>query len=374
MRYVRDPISKEDGGYRRGHYVHPLYSLNGTRMSDDMPADHPHHRGVFWAWSQLWFGEKQIGQPWEQKGLIWNVREVAKTANPHSASITCDVVWNTPLVDDGKDLVSEKTTITVHRATRNHRRIDFRISLLALEQGIRIGGSNNSKGYGGFSARIPLPADLQITGPEGTMTPQPRTPSAKSPWIDFTGSFDDSGRSGIAILTGAANPGFPHGWTLRTAASCQNAVFPGNQLYPLSMTKPLVLNYSLVLHTSEFEKADLERVNEAYQHNLRAVASPANPVPLIHLPDAWVRELETKLPKRPTAKPKRARKALLYSTATGYKHSAIPYVQTLLKMLAEKTGAAEMVVSNDIRLLEPENIAQFDALIFNNCCSDGIER
>lgn len=374
LRYVRKPISRQDGRYRRGHYVHPLYSLNGTPMSDDMPADHPHHRGVFWAWSQLWLGNKLIGQPWEQKGLVWKVREVSQSSSPQSASITCDVIWNSPQLDGGKDLVSEMATITVHQAAANYRRIDFRISLLALEKGVRIGGSKNSKGYGGFSARIPMPDDLTFTGPEGTVKPNHKAPTTASSWIDFSGSFDDSGRTGIAILTGSSNPGYPHGWTLRPDKSCQNPVFPGAKPYPLSMTKPLVLNYSLVLHNSDFSPADLKGVNQSYQSDLKAIASLEIPTPPIHLPDAWIQEIKRRLPEKLSAQPKQARKVLLFSTATGYKHEVIPYVQTVLKMLTENTGAAEMVISNDVNLLRSENISQFDALIFNNCCSDRIER
>ena len=319
LRYVRDPISSDDGLHSRGHYVHPLYSLNGTPMTEDMPADHPHHRGIFWAWSQLWLDEKLIGQPWEQKGLIWKVREVNQAINRDSASITCDVVWNSPLVNGGKNLVSEKATITVHRAASTYRRIDFRISLLALENGVRIGGSKNTKGYGGFSARIPMPDDMKIMGPDGPVEPNTSAPSEKSPWVDFSGSFDKSGRSGMTILCDTKNPGFPHGWTLRRKASCQNPVFPGEEPHALSMTKPLVLNYSLVLHSAEFGMTDLDQINDRYQSDMHALRSPANPVPPIHLPEAWIREIEAKLPKKLSAAPKQPRKVLLFSTATGYK-------------------------------------------------------
>lgn len=265
MRYVRDPISRKDGHYKRGHYVHPLYALDGTRMSDDMPEDHPHHRGIFWAWSQLWLGEKMIGQPWEQKGLLWQVDGVKTLRTDGSASIECEVTWNTPLIDSGKDLVKEKTLITVHEAGKHSRRIDFRISLLALEKGVRIGGANNSRGYGGFSARIPLPEDLEFTGPNGTLVPTTHAPSDKSPWVDFTGSFDQERPSGIAIFTHSTNPGFPHGWTLRSARSCQNPVFPGREAHALSTTKPLILNYSLLLHDDTFGVAKLKTAYQKYE-------------------------------------------------------------------------------------------------------------
>jgi hypothetical protein len=88
--------------------------------------------------------------------------------------------------------------------------------------------------------------------------------------MDFTGSFDQDGQSGIAILTHSGNLGFPHGWTLRKAASCQNPVFPGRQPYSLSTTDPLVLNYSLVLHEEEFGKVDLEKTYRQYVREVGA--------------------------------------------------------------------------------------------------------
>jgi hypothetical protein len=38
----------------RSDYIHPLYGLNGEMLTNDWPdADHPHHRGIFWAWLEV---------------------------------------------------------------------------------------------------------------------------------------------------------------------------------------------------------------------------------------------------------------------------------------------------------------------------------
>ena len=34
----------------RSSYVHPIYGIEGEILTDDFPADHHHHRGLFWAW------------------------------------------------------------------------------------------------------------------------------------------------------------------------------------------------------------------------------------------------------------------------------------------------------------------------------------
>jgi hypothetical protein len=37
-------------------YVHPLYGLDGEVLTDDFPADHVHHRGLYWAWPHVRLG------------------------------------------------------------------------------------------------------------------------------------------------------------------------------------------------------------------------------------------------------------------------------------------------------------------------------
>jgi len=47
------PTIKE--AYRRGGYLHPLLTPSGKLVSDDFPAKHIHHHGVWWAWTKTEF-------------------------------------------------------------------------------------------------------------------------------------------------------------------------------------------------------------------------------------------------------------------------------------------------------------------------------
>jgi hypothetical protein len=42
---------------RRACYLHPVWTPGGTIVTDDFPADHYHHRGIFWAWPRVKVGE-----------------------------------------------------------------------------------------------------------------------------------------------------------------------------------------------------------------------------------------------------------------------------------------------------------------------------
>lgn len=273
--YNRDPIAARnhpraaDGSHARGHYLHPVHDLDGARMTDDMPADHVHHRGIFWAWTQLYVGEKRLGHPWEQRGLVWDVQDVRVTGDAHSTALHAEVIWKSPLHTDAAGrpvpLVHEAATIRVHETEENARTLDFDISLQALLDTIRIGGSTDSKGYGGFSTRIPLPDDLRIFGPSGVVEPNTSAPSAPQPWVDFSGSFAGNGRtSGIAVMVHPSHPGYPLGWTIRRRESCQNPVFPGRDLFPLPADAPLVLRYRVVLHRGGKDDAGIAQRFEDY--------------------------------------------------------------------------------------------------------------
>ena len=40
----------------RSDYIHPLYGLDGEVLTRDWSIDHPHHRGIYWAWPEVDFG------------------------------------------------------------------------------------------------------------------------------------------------------------------------------------------------------------------------------------------------------------------------------------------------------------------------------
>lgn len=60
-----------DGKFTRSNYIHPLFDLNDEVITEDFPKDHLHHRGVFWAWHQVWVGDKKTGDPWLCKNFEW---------------------------------------------------------------------------------------------------------------------------------------------------------------------------------------------------------------------------------------------------------------------------------------------------------------
>jgi len=73
------------------------------------------------------------------------------------------------------------------------------------------------------------------------------------------------------------------------------------------------------------------------------------------------------LPAKAAAKPKKARKLLIYTKTNGFRHgAAINIGPTSMKLLGEKTGAFTIVHTEDPSYFEPAKLKQFDAVLFLN--------
>lgn len=260
-----------NGKYIRSNYIHPLYNLDGSVLSEDFPADHLHHRGIFWAWHQLYIGNKRIGDGWEIENFSWDVAKVKSLKQKdHSKAIQTVVYWKSPLWTDknGKEkpFVKETTLVRVHPKQNHYRLIDIEISLLALESNTRIGGSEDEKGYGGFSPRIKLSEDVIFTAPTGKIIPTNLAIPA-SEWMDISGSIGKNKQlAGLTILCNPQNPGFPNPWILRAKKSMQNAVYPypGATAVPLSDKKPTVLKYRLIVHEGNAANIPIAEIFKNY--------------------------------------------------------------------------------------------------------------
>lgn len=254
------------GKYERTNYIHPLWGMNGAVLTEDFPADHLHHRGIFWAWHQVWIDGKRIGDPWELKNFEQNVSEVEFFMGPDGAGVLKTTVeWKSDQwIKFGKKdpYMLENSKVIIHPEKRNYRRIDFEINLLALEENLEIGGSEDAKGYSGFSVRLKLPEDVEFSGPAGEVEPQTTAVESKG-FINISGSMGKGGKNaGVVIVDHPENPGYPQPWILRAKNSMQNAAFPGREPVSVSTKKPLVLKYSLLVYSGKMKERKIKRALE----------------------------------------------------------------------------------------------------------------
>ena len=262
--YQTNPKSL-NGKYERANYIHPFYSLNGNILTEDFPEDHPHHRGIFWAWHQILINIKPIADGWSCENISWEVVDTNISKNKKSITLNSAVLWKSFLKNHQQvAIVKENLKIIVHSSTDQYRIIDFDITLAALVDSLKIGGSDDAKGYGGFSLRLKLPEDIKFLANNKEVIPQELAIKAGG-WMDFAGSFEGENlpKSGVAVFCNPSNPGYPHPWILRKEKSMQNPAFPGR--VPVELTKKgLRFQYRVVIHKSVFMHNDIEKLYHEY--------------------------------------------------------------------------------------------------------------
>lgn len=64
--------------------------------------------------------------------------------------------------------------------------------------------------------------------------------------------------------------------------------------------------------------------------------------------------------------PAKPRKMLVFSVTRGFRHASIGTGQTAMRLMGERTGAFEAVISDDLANFEPGTIDRFDAICFLN--------
>lgn len=83
-----------------------------------------------------------------------------------------------------------------------------------------------------------------------------------------------------------------------------------------------------------------------------------------------VEKVKASLPKAAPAKPKAKRSVLVFSKTMGFRHSSIPIGIESMKLMGESTGAFTVTATEDENAFEPDNLKQYDGVIFLNTTGD----
>jgi hypothetical protein len=179
-------------------------------------------------------------------------------------SIDCEVLWTSFIEGREEPIVKENLEIIVHELNHGRRIIDYNLLLTPLKDSLKLGGSADAKGYGGFSLRLKLPEDIRFIAREKAVEAQVVAVEA-GPWMNFTGSFDgeEAGKKGLLVFNHPSNPGSPQPWILRKEKSMQNPAYPGR--YPVLLTRQgLSLRYRMVIHQGELDENAIEDLYRKY--------------------------------------------------------------------------------------------------------------
>jgi hypothetical protein len=252
------------GQYICNHYLHPLFTPEGDTLTEESPADHPHHRGIFWSWHQHYINGRRIGDGWITENISKEVVDLKTNTDKNTATLNVTVLWKSTNHENGGAYIEEHSSIMVHQLSKGIRMMDFDISLQALVPGVSLGGSDDEKGYGGFCTRIKMPDDLIFTSTNSPVTPETLQITA-GPWMDFSGTFGSQGAQyGLAIQCHPGTPNYPAPWILRQRSSMQNIIFPGRDPVEIPMDQPVKLKYRLILHEGNADAVDLDLLQSEF--------------------------------------------------------------------------------------------------------------
>ncbi len=229
----------------RSDYIHPLYGLQGEMLTRDWPDQiHPHHRGIFWAWPEVYYGTESGDIYALQKVFARPSGNTELTGGAVFAQVTAENTW---MWKDTEPIVNEKAFIRVYRSSSTSRIIDLTVQLVALKDSITL-ATRYTNTYGGLNIRMQTPVNQEIsyhTDPAGV--------DPRRAWSGFRGTFGDAAfPSGLMVLQHHRNPEYPGAWVQYPNLAWVQPTFPTpDTRFRLEKDKPLVLRYRFTIDKIE---------------------------------------------------------------------------------------------------------------------------
>jgi len=252
----------------RSNYIHPLYGLEGEMLTRDWPSKgHPHHRAIFWAWPEVYYGS-ELGDIYAlQRVFARPTGNIETTGGSVYAQIKAENLW---MWEDNETIVNEQAIIRVYRAAPDNRIIDLTLYFKALKDSITI-ATRYTDSYGGLNLRMQTPEDQDIFYHTDSIGDYPQRA-----WSDFSGIFEGNrNASGLMVLQHNSNPEYPGTWVEYPQLAWVQPTFPTpGTRYALKKDEPLVLRYRLIVHNGDrLENVFSEKAWDAYHSDLSPVCN-----------------------------------------------------------------------------------------------------
>lgn len=232
-----------DGKFTRSSYIHPLYSLDGQPLTDDFPADHVHHHGLFWGWPVVRVrghttSNWEVGSPALRQHFV---RWLKRRQEAGSAVLSVENAWK---LDSREVVAKEIVTIRVRPADPAGRAIDVELIITAVGGPLELQGTpDQNKGYGGLCFRsAPLLKGARMTTDKGIL----KEDVVNTPFLWADISTDELG---VAVFVPPGHPGAPLRWLIRNSyAGVINPSWPGLKPVTLRPGQPMRLGYRIYIH------------------------------------------------------------------------------------------------------------------------------
>jgi Family of unknown function (DUF6807) len=253
----------------RSDYIHPLYGLDGEELTKDWSVDHPHHRGIYWAWPEVDYHGERGDLHALQRVFSRPTGKCLTKDGPVCALIDAENLW---LWEDREPIVRERALIRAWRAGLTGRFIDLEFHFTALKDDVALARRETDK-YGGLNIRL-----AAVQGQEIVCHTDPAGTPWRQAWADLSGVFPGGKEAGLAVFQSPANPDYPGDWIQYPELNWFQPTFPtAGTRYVLKKDRTLVLKFRLLIHRG---KADAAKLAESWT----AFARPAAATIGIELP------------------------------------------------------------------------------------------
>lgn len=233
----------------RSDYIHPVYGLDGEELTFDWAVDHPHHRGIYWAWPEVDYQGQQGDLHALQRVFARPTGQCVTRGGPDHAYIMAENLWRW---EDQEPIVREMAVIRAWRSTPAGRFIDLEFRFTAIKEDVAIARRGTSH-YGGLNIRLASVKDQEIR-----FHTDPADAGSRRAWAELSGVFSGESVTGLTVFQSPSNPEYPGEWIQYPEINWFQPTFPtAGTRYVLKPSQPLVLKFRLWIHRGKAGEAEL---------------------------------------------------------------------------------------------------------------------
>jgi hypothetical protein len=247
----------------RSNYIHPLYGPSGESLTHDWSKDHPHHRGIYWAWPEVDWQGRRGDLHALQKVFARPTGQCLARGGPVFAELEAMNLWRW---EDREAILHERAVIRAWRESGAGRYVDLEFHFQALGSEVAL-ARRDTKLYGGLNIRLEAVKDQQIA-----FHTDPAEAAPRRAWAELSGRFPGGqDEVGLTVLQPPTNPDYPGDWVKYPEINWFQPTFPAaGTRYIVNKHSPLVLRYRLWIHRGKATEGQSSDAWSAYAIGLSA--------------------------------------------------------------------------------------------------------
>jgi len=225
-----------------GGYFHPLLTPGGTVVTDFVPSDHKHHRGLFLAWVEMHGPKDADFWGWGAHAPIKDRRIVNRSVTTKPDGFTARNDWS---AEDTVMVEEELVATATAKAEAGVNLLDLTYRLTPKSDLTLARWA-----FSGFCLRVRKDGDIRISSPDGLVKlpnpahTKPASDWPDAPWYACEQTLPDGKQIGAAVFNHPSNP--PTLWHNHRAVRMINPCIVAPGEVKLTAGKPLVLRYRVV--------------------------------------------------------------------------------------------------------------------------------